>query len=938
MKKIWKSALMCLLAFSVMAASGSVYAVDSADESESSSEAESEKSTAKAKETEEKISVSGELVKKHLKKTGSADGYDVYLLEKDFDDKLWEKNGGKPKKKSDYSAEQQKLADDIGELKKLGDLTIIESRSGKASATFKTKNKYDGGLLYVSESGRYLLKAEEETLKPINVMEVVSTIDDACVYRSKDGKTLSLTDKKHSKVLKTFSYKKTDGGRRIFSETDGNSFAWTSADLKQVIGVFRYGAENEYFRMIVDDRFGNFGIEDKKTGYVWWSSPLGASRDSIASPLISDELRSSCVLRYGIPEKRNNNNYLRSATDDCEISVSDIKDGIRAVYSYQSAGFELPVEYTLENDHITARLKVSDIRESNSENKATEITLLGAFGSADTSENGYFVVPDGSGAIIRFNTKKATQRNSYRQRIYGNDITAVPATKGASQKQIYFPVYGIVKDEGAMLAVASGGDTNAYISVKTSGQSGSSRNLCNFAFILRDTDDYYMSGSSNERFTMFESGDIKSDDIEVRYYPIMKKGADYNDIAERYRQYLLEEENVGIKAENGYAPLYTGFYGGTLKKESVLGIPFTMKNSLTAFDEAEKILTKLRDGGVDSMVVTYRNWTDNGIECKTDSDAEPSGKLGGNSGFEGLRKYIADGGDEFYPISDNRDFYSGNGCNSFSDTAVRISGAYARVVSYDRAYGVPDGFRKNMSLLSPEFFSGMFSDTVRSFSESGIEGIGISGLSTSLYGDYGKKNISRGKTAEILKEGLEKLDSALENGVLADNANAYLLPYVSHIMNVPMSSGRFDIFDEDIPFYQLVMHGVIPCSVSAVNGSAEPEKLLLMAALTGTSLNFDFIYEEAAELKDTEFDTLFYANYERWTDTATAEYRLLEPVLKDVSGSFIEKYSVSDDGQTASAVYANGSEIKVNFGENTIIHNGKLIELDKYAEEGGFTF
>mgnify|MGYP003313965105 CR=1 FL=1 len=134
------------------------------------------------------------------------------------------------------------------------------------------------------------------------------------------------------------------------------------------------------------------------------------------------------------------------------------------------------------------------------------------------------------------------------------------------------------------------------------------------------------------------------------------------------------------------------------------------------------------------------------------------------------------------------------------------------------------------------------------------------------------------------------------------------------------------------------MHGVIPCSVSAVNGSAEPEKLLLMAALTGTSLNFDFIYEEAAELKDTEFDTLFYANYERWTDTAAAEYRLLEPVLKDVSGSFIEKYSVSDDGQTASAVYANGSEIKVNFGENTIIHNGKLIELDKYAEEGGFTF
>lgn len=62
---------------------------------------------------------------------------------------------------------------------------------------------------------------------------------------------------------------------------------------------------------------------------------------------------------------------------------------------------------------------------------------------------------------------------------------------------------------------------------------------------------------------------------------------------------------------------------------------------------------------------------------------------------------------------------------------------------------------------------------------------------------------------EMLEKGYEQLDSSLGNGILADSANAYALPYVSHITNVPLSSSHFDVFDEDIPFYQLVMHGVI---------------------------------------------------------------------------------------------------------------------------------
>ena len=191
---------------------------------------------------------------------------------------------------------------------------------------------------------------------------------------------------------------------------------------------------------------------------------------------------------------------------------------------------------------------------------------------------------------------------------------------------------------------------------------------------------------------------------------------------------------------------------------------------------------------------------------------------------------------------------------------------------------------------------------------------------------------------EMLEKGYEQLDSSLGNGILADSANAYALPYVSHITNVPLSSSHFDVFDEDIPFYQLVMHGVIPYSTTAINGDADSETLLLMAIATGSNLSYDMIYEETSELKDTEYDSYYYANYEHWIDTATEEYKLLDPILRDVSDSFITGYDVENDGNYITTTYENGTVVKVDLEARTVDYNGKLIDLSQYSQEGGIRF
>ena len=946
-----KKFLLCFLAVSMMTTNGAIVAANddeetSSAETEASSEEETagdgEEEEAKRQEEVEDVELTAEQAEKLLHKIGRAAGLDIYVKSDEYEDEIWAAHGGNPKDRDDYDKKAEPTQDqleaeaEIDLVKKLGDLVAVDPEKGKAIASFEDDSKCDEGKIYVSEAGRYLLYVDEDLTKPIRVREVISTIDDPFLFRSMDGEIIEVMDEDYKDIISSYTYDKEEDGKLVYTSTDGEGFAWIHPDMNRVYGTFRYAAENDSFKMLVDDRTAIIGLENKETGYIWWSSPLEATRDEIATPLLIDELRSSTVLRYGVPDRRASNNWLRSNTDDCEVSVSDISDGVKVTYNFKKTGIKYPVSYTIEDDHLKASLRIEDIAETESKNVATEITLLGSFGAGSIDEEGYFVIPDGSGALVRFNNNR-TDRNAYAQKVYGSDVTAVPTTKGAVTEQVYLPCYGIVKEDNAMLVVASKGDSNAILNASVSKQSNSSYNLCNFTFVLRNTDTYYMSGNATEELTVFESGDINSDDIELRYYPITQEDASYVDVAARYREYLLDEGGVTVKAEADSSPMYVDVYGGAEKEKPILGIPVTLNTAFTTYSQTEKILKLLNGSGVDDMVVSYNNWTEDGIENKVDTEAEPCGTLGGDDDFESLQDYMEEKGFELYPVSDNRDFYSGNGYYSFTSTAVRVSGAYSSIVSYDRAYGIPDGFKDNMSLLSPSYFKEVLGGAASSYSKAGLDGISIANLTTSLYGDYGKKGISRHDAMDLLTESYAKVNDKLGGGILADSANAYALPYVSHITSVPMTSSRFDMFDEDIPFYQLVMHGVIPYSTTPVNASADSETLLLMAAATGSNLSFDFIYEETSEIKDTEFDSLYYANYNSWIETAAAEYKLVSDMLAEVSDSTITDYVVSDD-ELITTTYSNGTVIEVDLANKTISHNGTEYDLTKYAEEGGIKF
>ena len=87
-----------------------------------------------------------------------------------------------------------------------------------------------------------------------------------------------------------------------------------------------------------------------------------------------------------------------------------------------------------------------------------------------------------------------------------------------------------------------------------------------------------------------------------------------------------------------------------------------------------------------------------------------------------------------------------------------------------------------------------------------------------------------------------------------------------------------------------------------------------------------------------QYDIYYYANYANWVDTAAAEYKLLSPLLDQVSGAVIRDYKTENDGNLITTTYSNGTVVKVDLEEKTIDYDGKHISLAEYEQEGGIRF
>ncbi|MFD0712616.1 DUF5696 domain-containing protein [Paenibacillus sp. GCM10027626] len=698
---------------------------------------------------------------------------------------------------------------------------------------------------------------------------------------------------------------------------------------------FKTAAENSNLVLYINPE-GQFVIEHKKSGYRWRSNPELREEDTVAKGVFKMQLHSQLLVTYstGKGETSTTNNYVASTKENGAF-IERTKRGFKAVYNFPKQNFIIPVEYTLESDHLRAEIVLKEIEEHDPESQITQIGFLPYLGAGGASDSGYLFVPDGSGALIRFNNGKSGYE-AYRQQLYGNDDVLTQAQGMVSRQRASLPVFGVKNGDHAILAVIDSGDSLGTVRAAVSGM-GTSYNHVYSEFTYRQLDNAKLLSRTwaAKEVKLLAKTASQLERIAVNFYFLNGEDGDYSGMARRYQQYLLEEKRMRKTVTAGQVPFYLDLYGAAAKRKTFLGFPYTKMEALTTYAQSEEIVDQLLKAGVGHIVLQYKGWANDGLtNNKLPSAVSPISKLGGKSGFKRLLEYMSQNQIRFYPAVDLIHFRaSGNGFSSRSDTAGGVTKLAAPQYAYVRStYQVNDKV-KPQYLLSPLKMLEAARKLMQSYEQFSHPQMALNELGSQVYSDYRKGGTDRGKTANIWAAALGKFNEQTYS-LLLQQPNGYALPYAAHAAQLAVESSSFDIEDEAVPFYQMVLHGIIPYSVPAVNLSSDPETMLLKAIETGSSLQYAWMYAPASAVKDTPYNELYSTHYRDWVDSAVAGYKELQQILYKVADKRMTAHRQLEQG-VYETVYENGLRVIVNYNEYQTVVEGRTVEAKGYLVADG---
>ena len=177
------------------------------------------------------------------------------------------------------------------------------------------------------------------------------------------------------------------------------------ADTDKKVEGFDLAAENDNLKLYVNTSNGYVAVYDKRDGSVTYSNPLNADEDEKANKNNKNYLKSQMmVYYYNSDVKSGSLDTYTQCIEKNQLAVESIENGVRFLYTVGSTTakgdaipiyFEIPLEYRLDNDSLVVSIPASGIKEYGG--FIYRIQLLRYMGAGHKNENGYMVVPNGSG-------------------------------------------------------------------------------------------------------------------------------------------------------------------------------------------------------------------------------------------------------------------------------------------------------------------------------------------------------------------------------------------------------------------------------------------------------------------------------------------------------------------------------------------------------------
>lgn len=734
-------------------------------------------------------------------------------------------------------------------------------------------------------------------------------------YLTDKGQIIPIDNYKYSIALKQFSYEEIDSGVRVH---------YAIGDNNKTIDSFPKKMSGERMRRLILDK-----VDEKDQKYINRLYRYDEDKDRYYARKTGEQVNTMSRIEI---KKLSEIMYERAGYTVEELSKDNIENGEEAIPSRPQ--FTITLEYVLDNEGLVVRILN---KETTYDEKypIESIHLLSYFGATTLSDEGYMVVPDGSGALIYLNNGKYTQR-SYSQKLFGEDEALFEQEKAPITEKASLPIFGTSTTEGGFLGVIEKGAEMATINADVSGR----LDLCNkisSQFNYKNTGIMELVGKESKQELFVWSKQTYEQDIQVRFFFLDRKHANYNEMAKIYQKYLVNTYALTPQTQQTQPPFFIDLLGSYTKKSFFLGIPYQSVKSLTTFKEAKSLLEQLKEKGVEDIVLRYTGWFNKGINHSIPKKVKVDGVLGGKKGLKDLLTYGANHDVNIFPDVAFKRVYDDNW--SFSprkDAARFLDGRIAMGYPYNLASQYQDPTAEPFWYIAPTVISKVVKGFTKSFSKLTVENLALRDLGNELHTDFKNKDGLRDASVAVDESAIDVLSDRYN--LLMDNPNSYALPYAKYALNIPFKSSSFNIVDEDIPFYQLVVNGYLPYSAPSANlHTSIPSQVYFMRCLeSGSGLHFTWAYENTHQLKLTTFNAYNSTYYERSFDQAIELYEEYEMVMNQIKDTGLKEHVLLDNGLRMT-VYGDDTKIVFNYTHKTQTYKGNSIKPNTYKilrEEG----
>lgn len=676
--------------------------------------------------------------------------------------------------------------------------------------------------------------------------------------------------------------------------------------------------ENDTYKMYWDSAVNSVILLNKETGVKWSTVPaeqLNTPADQKVRP-VSNWVESAIMVYYHDKSFGERVEDLRSTlkcTNKGSFSAKIEKNVIKVEYYMEDLNAIIPVDYTLLDDGIRVSIDANKIIEG--QNPIYTISLAPFFCSVKTGlEDSYLFYPSGSGAIINTNDANATY-GEYSAEVYGTDAARKTKDEQTNQKNVYLPVFGAKKGNEAALAVISSGAEQASVSLVVNHPNHKYSSVW-AEFMVRGYDYNEVRGNiTSSETSIFSEEMVKDTAFAVDFYPLSGEQANYSGMAKLYQKKLFGDNEANEKlTESAYS---LKFFGGLMEQKNFLGFPYDKLHASTTFNDVSKILKELSSSGVKPNVQLV-GFGQSGLDVQKVAGGMKLGKaFGSKADLSALTNYCNDNGiDSFVDFNISQLGENGAGYSYTFDAAKTANSRSALQYYISKSVQTHDTLNYDaFKMLRRDKLQNVSDKLLKKIDKYNIAGVSFGVLSDTAYSDYTNEEhyVKRNMAADVTAIYKTYKDSGKK--VAANGANLYAALAADCIFETPHSSAESDLFDYDVPFYQMVFKGKKEITSETINAGEMLDKKALQCLENGTSMLYVLCNEYSSIITYSPFKGLYGAQYSGNKDVILKYANEYKSFYNDISGQTIENHTVLTKDVRVTT-YSNGIKVYVNYSNS----------------------